>query len=74
MAGDRVATDPVGTAVTRWTRAIYASLLAIVGAPNYERYLAHVHRTHPDARPLTRDEFCQRQLEGRYNRTGGRCC
>jgi uncharacterized short protein YbdD (DUF466 family) len=52
-----------------------ASVLRIViGAPDYERYLAHVTRCHPDTTPLTRDEFARDALARRYDRPGSRCC
>jgi uncharacterized short protein YbdD (DUF466 family) len=47
---------------------------AILGVPNYERYLAHVHALHPQATPLTRDEFERQRLHDRYSRPGARCC
>jgi uncharacterized short protein YbdD (DUF466 family) len=46
----------------------------IVGAPDYERYLAHMRRRHPGRRPLTRDEFSRVRMEDRYSRPGARCC
>ncbi|HEV2181618.1 MAG TPA: YbdD/YjiX family protein [Gemmatimonadaceae bacterium] len=47
---------------------------SIVGAPDYDRYLAHMRRRHPAQRPLTRDEFARARMEDRYNRPGARCC
>jgi uncharacterized short protein YbdD (DUF466 family) len=58
----------------RGLRAVRISVLAVVGAPNYERYCEHAGRAHPGERVLTRDEFCRRQLEQRYSRPGARCC
>jgi uncharacterized short protein YbdD (DUF466 family) len=46
----------------------------VVGAPDYERYLAHMQREHPLRRPLTRDEFARARMNDRYNRPGARCC
>jgi uncharacterized short protein YbdD (DUF466 family) len=46
----------------------------IIGVPDYDRYVAHVHAHHPDERPMEREEFIrQRQLD-RYSRPGSRCC
>jgi len=67
-------TGRAGVVAAQWWRAVRALLSAIIGAPDYDRYLDHVHRAHPERPPLTRDEFCRRQLDGRYNRVGGRCC
>jgi uncharacterized short protein YbdD (DUF466 family) len=63
--------------VTRLPRALAAVrrvLHAIIGAPDYERYLAHVRECHPDRVPMTREEFARERLEARYNRPGSRCC
>jgi len=46
----------------------------IVGAPDYERYLAHMRRRHPGHRPLSRDQFARARMDDRYNRPGSRCC
>ncbi|MDE3052350.1 MAG: YbdD/YjiX family protein [Gemmatimonadota bacterium] len=55
-------------------RAIGEATRRIIGAPDYERYLAHMRRLHPAARPLTRDQFARQCLEDRYSRPGSRCC
>lgn len=47
---------------------------AVVGAPDYERYLAHMRRRHPLDQPLTRDEFARARMADRYDRPGARCC
>ena len=49
-------------------------LRAIVGAPDYERYVAHVRAHHPACTPMTRDEFARERLAARYDRPGARCC
>jgi uncharacterized short protein YbdD (DUF466 family) len=46
----------------------------IIGAPDYERYLAHVQRRHPGTPPLTREAFARDALARRYDRPGSRCC
>lgn len=46
----------------------------IIGAPNYDAYLAHVREHHPDRTPLTEDEFRLERLSARYSRPGSRCC
>jgi uncharacterized short protein YbdD (DUF466 family) len=46
----------------------------IIGAPDYERYLAHVARRHPDCVPLSADAFARDALARRYDRPGSRCC
>lgn len=46
----------------------------VIGAPDYERYVAHARTCHPERAPLTRDEFARQRLERRYNSPGSRCC
>lgn len=46
----------------------------IIGAPDYDRYVAHMHEHHPDCTVATRDEFMRQRLESRYSRPGARCC
>ena len=54
----------------------HAAALArqLIGAPDYERYLAHVRARHPGAEPIAYREFYQLRLEERYNRPGAKCC
>ena len=47
---------------------------AIIGAPDYERYVAHMRDHHPDCPIATRDEFMRQRLESRYSKPGARCC
>jgi uncharacterized short protein YbdD (DUF466 family) len=49
-------------------------LRRVIGAPDYERYLAHVTQQHPECIPLSRDEFARDALARRYDRPGSRCC
>ncbi|HEY9230047.1 MAG TPA: YbdD/YjiX family protein [Gemmatimonadaceae bacterium] len=49
-------------------------LRRVIGVPDYDRYLAHVHAHHPDAIPMTRDEFLQHRMLEKYTKPGGRCC
>lgn len=46
----------------------------VIGAPDYDRYLAHVATCHPGATPMTREEFERSRLEDRYSKPGQRCC
>jgi uncharacterized short protein YbdD (DUF466 family) len=46
----------------------------VIGAPDYDRYLAHVRRAHPGTPPLTREQFARDVLARRYDRPGSRCC
>jgi len=55
------------------TRLI-ATIRAIVGAPDYRRYLAHMARAHPGVAPLSRRAFVRERQAARYDRPGTRCC
>ncbi len=55
-------------------RAAGAVTRRIIGAPDYERYLAHLRQYHPGERPLSRQEFSRRRLEEKYSKPGARCC
>ena len=46
----------------------------IIGAPDYERYLAHQRTCHPAESPLSREAFARDALSRRYNQPGSRCC
>ncbi len=47
---------------------------AVLGVPDYERYLAHMRSTHPGDRVMTETEFRHTSLNDRYNRAGSKCC
>jgi Uncharacterized small protein len=46
----------------------------VLGAPDYERYVAHVRLAHPGMAPMTREAFLREALARRFERPGGRCC
>ena len=46
----------------------------IVGVPDYDLYLAHMRRTHPDTAPMDREAFFANRIEARYGRGASRCC
>ncbi|MEO8194863.1 MAG: YbdD/YjiX family protein [Gemmatimonadales bacterium] len=53
---------------------IARAMRAMLGAPDYERYVAHVRHSHADREPLSREQFMKERLESRYSRPGARCC
>jgi len=57
-----------------FARRAASVLRRVIGAPDYERYLAHVAHAHPRATPLSREEFARDALSRRYDRPGSRCC
>jgi uncharacterized short protein YbdD (DUF466 family) len=46
----------------------------IIGAPDYDAYVSHARRCHPDRPVLSRDEFVATRLADRYSQPGSRCC
>lgn len=54
----------------RWVRLVHR----IIGAPDYEGYVAHATRCHPDLPLQSRDDFVRQRLEDKYSRPGSRCC
>jgi uncharacterized short protein YbdD (DUF466 family) len=46
----------------------------IIGAPDYDLYLAHLRQCHPNQAPLTKAEFARDVLTRRYETPGSRCC
>jgi uncharacterized short protein YbdD (DUF466 family) len=55
-------------------RRCAAVLRAIVGVPDYERYLAHMRARHPRADVLSSREFFAMRQRERFEKPGGRCC
>jgi uncharacterized short protein YbdD (DUF466 family) len=51
-----------------------SALRRVLGAPDYEGYLAHMRARHPGREPLSREEFARDALARRYDRPGSRCC
>lgn len=57
-----------------WALGLGAIARRVLGAPDYEHYVAHTRDRGRDARVLTREEFLAERLEARYSRPGARCC
>jgi uncharacterized short protein YbdD (DUF466 family) len=51
-----------------------AGLRRLIGAPDYEQYLVHVRRCHPDLTPMSPEDFLRDAFARRYDRPGSRCC
>ena len=76
MSGPRLRPAAPVRAAHAWRvrlRRALRALHVIVGAPDYERYLAHARDRHPGTTPLSRAEFERGALEAR-TRPGARCC
>lgn len=57
-----------------WSASTANVLRRVIGVPDYDRYLAHVHTHHPGATPLAHEEFVRQRMLEKYTKPGGRCC
>ena len=64
---------PIPSLLVRLQRVLRV-IRSIIGAPDYERYVAHMESHHPGCAVMSRDEFIRQRLESRYSRPGSRCC
>ncbi|WP_432241546.1 YbdD/YjiX family protein [Herbaspirillum robiniae] len=48
----------------------------MVGMPEYDTYVAHMQRSHPERCVMSYEEFFKERQEARYGGKGrvGRCC
>ena len=53
---------------------ILAVVRRIVGVPDYDAYVAHVHAHHPGTEPLTQNAFLTKCWEDKYTKPGNKCC
>ena len=62
------------TLITSLLSSTAAAVRAVLGVPDYKRYLAHMHTAHPGDRVMSETEFNHTRMNDRYNTTGSRCC
>ena len=55
----------MSTALAQRLRDAARILRRVLGAPDYEGYLAHMRSHHPQTTPLTRDAYVRARLEDR---------
>ena len=65
-----IASLPLRVRLTRIAQVIRR----VIGAPDYDKYLAHVRQRHPEQVPLTQEAFARDVLTRRYETPGNRCC
>lgn len=47
----------------------------MIGVPDYDNYVQHMRRTHPEQAPMTYAEFFRERQDARYGGKGGfKCC
>ena len=74
MKGQGSNTDAGDFGLADQARKIGKVVRTIIGAPDYDRFVAHVRECHPGQTVMSRDEFAKNRLEARYNQPGNRCC
>ena len=57
-----------------WLERALKVVRTVIGAPDYDRYVAHMREHHPECEVASHDEFMKQRLENRYSRPGSRCC
>jgi uncharacterized short protein YbdD (DUF466 family) len=61
--------------LVRWGKDARRTASLMVGQPDYEVYLSHALRTHPDVAPMDRKAFFRLHEARRFGQGGGfRCC
>jgi uncharacterized short protein YbdD (DUF466 family) len=55
-------------------RYLGQSMRLMVGLPDYDAYLAHMERTHPDQVPMSYEEFFRERQQARYGDGKRGCC
>ncbi|WIG93706.1 CstA-like transporter-associated (seleno)protein [Myxococcus sp. SDU36] len=56
-----------------WRRAVRVARL-MIGVPDYDTYVEHMRRHHPDREVMSYARFFDERLQARYRGGGGRCC
>ena len=64
MRGDRV----------RLLRRIISAVRAVAGMPDYEAYVAHLQRCHPERAIPSERRFYDEYVKSRYGDGATRCC
>ena len=72
-------TAPRGSVSTRATvrdrlQQVIAVVRRIIGVPDYDAYLAHMHRHFPDCTPMDVRTFERERMADKYTQPGSRCC
>jgi uncharacterized short protein YbdD (DUF466 family) len=61
-------------ATARWLQQAASIVRRVIGAPDYDRYVAHLREKHPGTVPVSREQFIASCLNARYDKPGSRCC
>ena len=61
-------------AAGRAWRFLCAAARLAIGVPDYDTYVAHLRRVHPDKPVPSYAEFFDERQRARFGGTGSRCC
>ncbi|WP_189454857.1 YbdD/YjiX family protein [Lysobacter bugurensis] len=70
----RVDRATLASRLRRAWRVVVRSARLAVGVPDYDTYVCHCRRAHPDREPMSRDAFFRERMDARYGRGRSRCC
>ena len=73
-AGDTIDGMNVSSHPVPVLQRVMAVVRRIIGVPDYDTYLAHMQRHHPECTPLDPRTFERERMADRYSRPGSRCC
>lgn len=74
MKGQGPTLDAGGFNLADQVRKVARVVSTIIGVPDYDRYVTHARKCHPDRPLMSREEFAKNRMEARYNQPGNRCC
>ncbi|WUI35407.1 YbdD/YjiX family protein [Nocardia sp. NBC_00416] len=60
--------------MARGVRAVLWYLDSVVGGQDYQRYLAHMRRTHPGSPVASKREYWRERYADADRNPGARCC
>lgn len=61
-------------ALARGMRAVFRYLDSVVGGQDYQRYLAHMRRVHPDHPVVSERDYWRERYADAERNPGARCC
>jgi uncharacterized short protein YbdD (DUF466 family) len=69
-----MSTSAVGSLPEPWWKKTAAVVRRIIGVPDYDRYVRHMEKHHPDCALMSRDAFMLERTTAKYTTPGSRCC
>lgn len=60
--------------LARWWRAAARTARLAIGIPDYDNYVEHMRRNHPELPAMSRDAFFHERMLARYGKGRSRCC